>query len=98
MAFIKNFGLKEGAIASCVGHDSHNILAVGTNETMICRAVNLIIQNSGGLSALNASEEISLPLPVAGIMTNRDAFETAALMSRSMHLRKDADQRSLLHL
>jgi adenine deaminase len=78
VAFIKNFGLKEGAIASCVGHDSHNILAVGTNETMICRAVNIIIQNSGGLSAVNGNEEISLPLPVAGIMTNKNAFETAA--------------------
>lgn len=72
MAFIKNFGLKEGAIASSVGHDSHNIIAVGVSDDMICKAVNLIIENKGGICAVSASEEKVVPLPVAGIMSDQD--------------------------
>ena len=52
VAFIKNFGLKHGAIASSVGHDSHNITAVGCDDESICRAVNLVIEARGGLSAV----------------------------------------------
>ncbi|WP_431135591.1 adenine deaminase [Psychroserpens mesophilus] len=72
MAFIKNFGLKQGAIASSVGHDSHNIIAVGVSDEMICKAVNLIIENKGGICAVSNSEEKIVPLPVAGIMSDRD--------------------------
>ena len=57
IAFIKNFGLKEGAIASSVGHDSHNIIAVGVSDEAICKAVNLIIENKGGICAVSNSEE-----------------------------------------
>ena len=74
MAFIKNFNLKEGAIASCVGHDSHNIIAVGVDDASICQAVNLIIANKGGISAVSGTEERVLPLPVAGIMSDQDGF------------------------
>jgi adenine deaminase len=81
MAFINNFNLKEGAIASCVGHDSHNIIAVGTDDESLCRAVNLIIENQGGISAVSAEEEQVLPLPIAGIMTNADGYETAKAYS-----------------
>ncbi|MBG7612729.1 adenine deaminase [Polaribacter sp. BAL334] len=76
IAFIKNFGLKEGAIASSVGHDSHNIIAVGVSDEAICRAVNLIIQQKGGVCAVNISEEKILPLPIAGIMSEKSAQET----------------------
>lgn len=76
IAFIKNFGLKEGAIASSVGHDSHNIIAVGVSDEAICRAVNLIIQQKGGVCAVNSSEEKILPLPIAGIMSEKSAQET----------------------
>jgi len=72
LAFIKNFGLKEGAIASSVGHDSHNIIAVGVSDEMICKAVNLIIENKGGICAVSNSEEKIVPLPVAGIMSNQN--------------------------
>ena len=72
MAFIKNFGFTEGAIASSVGHDSHNIIVVGVSDEMICKAVNLIIENKGGICAVNSSEEKILPLPVAGIMSDQD--------------------------
>ncbi|MBU2940513.1 adenine deaminase [Lacinutrix sp. C3R15] len=72
IAFIKNFGLKEGAIASSVGHDSHNIIAVGVSDEAICKAVNLIIENKGGICAISNSEEKIVALPVAGIMSDQD--------------------------
>lgn len=72
IAFIKNFGLKEGAIASSVGHDSHNIIAVGVSDESICKAVNLIIHHKGGVCAVSNSDEKILSLPVAGIMSDRD--------------------------
>jgi len=72
IAFIKNFGLKEGAIASSVGHDSHNIIAVGVSDDSICKAVNLLIENKGGICAVSKSEEKIVPLPVAGIMSDKD--------------------------
>ncbi|MGB0879697.1 MAG: adenine deaminase [Polaribacter sp.] len=75
IAFIKNFGLKEGAIASSVGHDSHNIIAVGVSDKMICKAVNLVIKNRGGICAVSSSEEKIIPLPVAGIMSDKTAKE-----------------------
>jgi adenine deaminase len=75
IAFIKNFGIKEGAIASSVGHDSHNIIAIGVSDEAICIAVNLVIENSGGICAINASEEKIVSLPVAGIMSDLSAEE-----------------------
>lgn len=75
IAFIKNFGLKEGAIASSVGHDSHNIIAVGVSDELICKAVNLLIENKGGVCAVTSSEEKVVPLPVAGIMSDKSANE-----------------------
>ncbi|MEO9570097.1 MAG: adenine deaminase [Polaribacter sp.] len=75
IAFIKNFGIKEGAIASSVGHDSHNIIAIGVSDEAICKAVNLIIENRGGVCAVNASEEKIVSLPVAGIMSDKPAEE-----------------------
>jgi len=75
IAFINNFGLKEGAIASSVGHDSHNIIAVGVSDEAICSAVNLIIENRGGICAVNSSEEKIVSLPVAGIMSDKSAEE-----------------------
>ena len=73
MAFIKNFGLKEGAIASSVGHDSHNIIAVGVSDDAICKAVNLLIKNEGGICAVSNTEQKVVALPVAGIMSDKDA-------------------------
>jgi len=76
-AFIKNFGLKKGAIASSVAHDSHNIVAVGVDDESICRAVNLVIENKGGVSCVGSGKEIILPLPVAGLMNTEDGYEVA---------------------
>lgn len=77
MAFAKNFGLKKGAFASCVAHDSHNIICVGCDDASIAKAVNLVIANRGGLSCVCGGEELSLPLPVGGIMTDADGYVTA---------------------
>jgi adenine deaminase len=78
ISFIKNIGLKKGAVASSVAHDSHNIVAVGVDDRSICKAVNLIIKEKGGISAVSQDVEITLPLPVAGLMSADDAFKVAA--------------------
>jgi len=77
VGFIKNFGLKNGAIASSVAHDSHNIIAVGVSDEYICKAVNLIIENRGGVCAVSQDHEEVLPLPIAGIMSNSDYSSVA---------------------
>jgi adenine deaminase len=77
-AFIKNFGLKKGAIASSVAHDSHNIVAVGVDDENICRAVNLVIEQQGGISAVDNEKEMVLALPVAGLMSNEDGYKVSA--------------------
>jgi adenine deaminase len=82
MAFIKNFGLKQGAIASSVGHDSHNIIAVGVSDGAICKAVNLIIENKGGICAVSDTQEQVVPLPVAGIMSNQNAEKIGAAYAK----------------
>lgn len=77
IAFIKNFGLKKGAIASCIAHDSHNIVAVGVMDEDLSKAINLIISHQGGISLAEGDTEQVLPLPVAGIMSNKSAVEIA---------------------
>lgn len=88
IGFIKNFGLKKGAIASSIAHDSHNIIAAGIKDKEICRAVNLIIENKGGVSVVYDGAEEVLPLPVAGIMSDRDGFEVARKYSKLDKLAK----------
>lgn len=81
-AFVKNFGLKKGAIASSVAHDSHNIIAVGVDDESICEAVNLIIQSKGGVSVADITcKDVNkiLPLPVAGLMSNEDGYKVAEM-------------------
>jgi adenine deaminase len=77
IAFIKNFGLKHGAIASSVAHDSHNIIAVGVDDVSITRAVNMIIAAQGGVAAVSGEDESIVALPVAGIMSPKDGYEVA---------------------
>lgn len=76
-AFIKNIGLKKGAIASSVAHDSHNIVVVGVDDESICQAVNLIVQQKGGVSCVGNNADIILPLPVAGLMSMEDGYLVA---------------------
>ncbi len=77
-AFIKNFGLTQGAIASSVAHDSHNIVAVGVDDESLMKAVNLVIKESGGVSSVNNKKEMVLGLPIAGLMSNEDGYKVAA--------------------
>lgn len=77
VAFINNFGLQEGAIASSVGHDSHNIVAVGVDDESICEAVNMIVREKGGVSAVSNLKKGVLALPVAGLMSNEDGYKVA---------------------
>ncbi len=80
-SFVKNFGLKQGAIASSVAHDSHNIIAVGVDAISICKAVNLVIRSKGGISVVSENTEHVLQLPVAGLMSTDDGYKVAAAYS-----------------
>ena len=75
-AFIKNFGLTKGAIASSVAHDSHNIVAVGADDESICKAVNLVIEQEGGVSCVGG-EDMTVALPVGGLMSTGDGYRVA---------------------
>ena len=75
--FIKGFGLKKGAIASSVSHDSHNIVVVGYDSSMMAEAVNMVIDNRGGFAIVSEDFSDSLSLPIAGLMCNEDAYDVA---------------------
>jgi adenine deaminase len=76
-AFIKGFGLKKGAIASSMSHDSHNIVAIGYSSEKMAEAVNMVIENMGGIAVVSDDFEDSLSLPIAGLMSNQEGFVTA---------------------
>jgi adenine deaminase len=90
VGFIRNFGIKDGAIASSVAHDSHNIIAVGSSDAYISDVVNLVMESRGGIAAVTSSRKEVLPLPVAGIMSDKSgeevalAYETLSAMAREM--------------
>ncbi len=86
--FIRNFGFQRGAIASSVAHDSHNILAVGVTDRDICNAVNLVVENRGGLAAVSEEFREVLPLPVAGLMSDGDGYTVAEQYSHLDRLAK----------
>ena len=77
VGFINNFGLVRGALASCVAHDSHNIVAVGADDASIVEAVNLIIADKGGIALVDGETKMLLSLPFAGIMSGSDGLEVA---------------------
>jgi adenine deaminase len=71
--FIKNFGLKHCAIASTVAHDSHNIVAVGSDDELLAKAINALVDARGGLSAVTIDDTKVIPLPIAGLMSDQSA-------------------------
>lgn len=81
LGFIRNFGLQHGAIASSVAHDSHNIIAVGVDDESLCKAINAVIEQQGGISVANQQHIDILPLPVAGLMSHLDGYTIAARYS-----------------
>jgi adenine deaminase len=76
-SFIKNTGLKRGALASSVAHDSHNIVAVGVDDESLAAAVNLVIREKGGVSCVDGKQQMVVSLPVAGLMSADDAYDVA---------------------
>ncbi|WP_405304590.1 adenine deaminase [Methanobrevibacter sp.] len=76
-AFITGFNLKNGAIASSVAHDSHNIVVIGCDSEMMAKAANIVIDNMGGLAIVGDDFEESLSLPIAGLMSNEDVYEVS---------------------
>jgi adenine deaminase len=89
VAFIKNFGLKKGAIASSVAHDSHNIIAVGVDDASICTVVNAIIAEKGGLGATTGAHTEVLGLPVAGLMSTESCEIVAAKYEQLVKMAKE---------
>lgn len=90
IGFTSGFGLQRGAIASSVAHDSHNIIAVGVGEADIVRAVNLLIEQKGGISFVSGEQEQVLALPIAGLMSGDDGYKVAGEYRRMDVLAKDA--------
>jgi adenine deaminase len=89
-AFIKNFGLKQGALASTVAHDCHNIVAVGVDDASICAAVNALVACKGGISVARDKDEVTcMPLPVAGLMSTDDGYTTAAAYTKLNSITKE---------
>ena len=89
LAWIRNIGLKRGAIASSVAHDSHNIIAVGCSDEEILLAVNSLIDSKGGIVVVDGETVNCLPLPVAGIMSNNLGEEVAAAYTELSILAKN---------
>ncbi|MBU4580943.1 MAG: adenine deaminase [Proteobacteria bacterium] len=78
LGFVQGFGLKEGALASSVAHDSHNIIAVGCDDGDLFAAVKAVEAMNGGLAAVRNGELLAgLPLPIAGLMSDRPLAEVA---------------------
>jgi adenine deaminase len=77
VGFVHGFGLKRGAIASTVAHDSHNIIAIGTGDEAICAAINQLIDAKGGITSVDGTHRLVLPLPVAGLMSLENGHEVA---------------------
>lgn len=86
VGFINNFGLKRGAIATSVAHDSHNIIAVGCSDEDIARAINLLVYTKGGMVACSETEFALLPLPIAGLMSLEEGSRVAEEYERANKL------------
>lgn len=77
VAFVKNFGIRNGAIAGSIAHDSHNIIAAGVTDEDLCRAINLVVEAKGGIACVGDKNQMIIPLPVAGLMSNEDGYRIA---------------------
>ncbi len=90
IAFINGFNLKQGAIASTVAHDSHNIIAVGTDDSSLIHVIELLRKNKGGISLYANNKDYSLPLPIAGLMSNEDGDKIAQIYKTMNKAAKEA--------
>mgnify|MGYP002855538798 CR=1 FL=1 len=89
VGFINHFGLKRGALATSVAHDSHNIVAVGCSDEDIARAINMLVLTKGGMVACSETEFALLPLPVAGLMSLEEGIRVAEEYERADQLAHD---------
>ena len=89
VGFINHVGLKRGALATSVAHDSHNIVAVGCSDEDIARAINLLVLTQGGMVACSETEFALLPLPVAGLMSLEEGRQVAEDYERADRLAHD---------
>ena len=89
IAFVRGFGLQQGAMASSIAHDSHNVIAVGSNDHDLARSVNLLQESGGGICFVNGEEEKRMELPVAGLMGLGSCEEMAASYSALEHRVKE---------
>lgn len=78
IGFVKNFGLKNGAIATSIAHDSHNIIVIGTTDELIAKAVNLVIENKGAIAFVDDTNVLTLPLPIGGLMSDENIETVSA--------------------
>jgi adenine deaminase len=81
LAFVRGFGMKHGAIASSVAHDSHNVIAIGASDEDLAAAINAVVDEGGGLALACGDERRILPLPVAGLMSTDTCAEVASSYS-----------------
>ncbi len=77
IAFVKGLGFRGEAMASSIAHDSHNIIAVGSTDAALCEAINTVISSKGGICVIKNQKKLHLPLPIAGLMSDQDAYEVA---------------------
>lgn len=84
VGFIRNFGLKRGAVCNTVSHDSHNIIAIGADDESIVRAINTVIDCRGGIVTVDGEQILTMPLPIAGILSGKKT-EEAAKQYQNMH-------------
>ncbi|HWA10586.1 MAG TPA: adenine deaminase C-terminal domain-containing protein, partial [Opitutaceae bacterium] len=82
LGFIRGFGLRAGALASSIAHDSHNVVAVGAEDASLAAAVNLVIRHRGGVAAVGRGRSAVLPLPIAGLMSDADGRVVARRYAR----------------
>ena len=76
---LKDFGLKRGAVASSVGHDSHNIIIAGTNEDDMRVALEAVVETQGGVCVVDGGKvKAMVPLPIAGLLSDKRVTEVAA--------------------
>ena len=87
--FIEGFGLSQGAIASTIAHDSHNIIAVGVSDEAITHAINLLIETKGGIAAVYAHHHALLPLEIAGLMSQQEGWAIARAYERLDRIAKE---------
>jgi adenine deaminase len=82
LGFIKGFNLKRGAIASSVSHDAHNLIGVGTGSAVLADALSMVISEGGGYAACAGQCSCTLPLPIAGLMSDLPCDQVAAMDER----------------